>query len=177
MWLSRRKVIRPGIKRPDNSHEIRHTTSVVCTVKRGIFETIFKGDKPCPILRQATATEHYHLRQFTNSTPILSFTAGHGPPRGIEAAGVYPRREISGKRRTETNIPRALRLRRYILSRRNRRKLRRREKGHGVGGFQEDSRRYLRLLGEIDIVRSSGLSSGKYNGALARIARLRCAQR
>ncbi|KAG7201603.1 hypothetical protein KM043_004344 [Ampulex compressa] len=56
--------------------------------ERGIFEIISRGNKPYPI--PPAGPQHYHLRQFTNSTPSLSFTAG----RGIQdlLRGVYTRR-------------------------------------------------------------------------------------
>jgi len=116
-------------------------------MKRGeIFEIISRGNRTHHVQfqRSVPTMVHYHLRQFTNSMAILSFTADRPigwiteGNRSVEGTGVYSRREISSKRRAETNISRTLRL--FL---RNRRELRRRELKQREKETRDESKRIL----------------------------------
>lgn len=52
-------------------------------VERGIFKIISRRNRTHRVrFQRAPAMVHYHLRQSTNSTPILSFTADRSDHRG-----------------------------------------------------------------------------------------------
>lgn len=110
----------------------------ITPVERGIFEIISRRNKPRLCDSCGTVRALYHLRQFANSTPILSFTADRehhrkGSPREAQDSARCVRAFIrGGKSRAEAERrDRCKRIRRRALRLRtseDRRELRRRRK-------------------------------------------------